>query len=293
MSPDIGDARTVDALIRAGAQMLAGSASPRLDARVLAKFVLDCDDAALIAHADDPVVEADRHAFGELVMRRAIGEPIAYITGEKEFWGMPFRVSRDVLIPRADSECLIESVIENVDKTAPLRILDLGTGSGCLLCALLKELPQASGVGVDLSAAAVKIAQENAAALELSERAAFFVSDWFENVNDPFDIIIANAPYIPDGDRRGLIIDVSDFEPSAALFSGKDGLDAYRRIFDAVDAYLTEKGLLVVEYGDARQGELLARMAGDAVPVTSVSVIRDLAFRERGLMIRRDVGKKD
>ena len=287
MSPDIAGAKSIGAMIGAGAAVLTASSSPRLDARVLAKHVLDCDDAALIARADDPPDEKMKKAFAELIMRRSVGEPVAYITGVKEFWGLMFHVTRDVLIPRADSECLIEAACDGVDESAPLRILDLGTGSGCLLCALLNELPMASGTGVDQSAAAVEIAKNNAVALGLSGRAEFFVSDWFENVNGRFDIIVANAPYIPADRRSGLIIDVSEFEPSTALFAGADGLDAYRRIFDDVSGYVTESGRVVAEYGDQEQGEKLRAMAAAAVPDARLSTIRDLAARERGLALRR------
>lgn len=287
MSPEIDDAKSIGAMIRAGAAMLSCSSSPRLDARVLAKHALDCDDAALIARADDAVEENIKTAFCDLIMRRAVGEPVAYITGVKEFWGMPFHVTRDVLIPRADSECLIEAACEDADRSAPLRILDLGTGSGCLLCALLKELPNASGIGVDQSAAAVEIAKKNAVALGFSGRADCFVSDWFENVNGVFDIIIANAPYIPAGRRSGLIIDVSDFEPPAALFAGADGLDAYRRIFGGVRAHMAESGCVIAEYGDEEQGKMMRAMAAAAVPDAEFSTIRDLAIRERGLALRR------
>ena len=287
MSPEIDGAESISAMIRAGAAILSGSSSPGLDARVLAKHALDCDDAALIARANDPADYRIKATFCDLIMRRAVGEPIAYITGVREFWGMPFSVTRDVLIPRADSECLIEAACNGVNRTASLRILDLGTGSGCLLCALLTELPNASGVGVDQSAAAVELAQKNATALGLSARADLFVSDWFENVNGVFDIIIVNAPYIPTGQRSELMTDVSDFEPSAALFSGVDGLDAYRRIFDGVSAYLDESGCLVAEYGDNEQAEMLRALAAAAVPGAELSTIRDLAGRERALSVRR------
>ena len=293
MSSDIAGAKSIGAMVRAGAAMLVGSSSPRLDAQVLAKYALNCDDAALIARADDAADENVKMAFGDLIMRRAVGEPVAYITGVKEFWGLPFRVTPDVLIPRADSECLIEAACEGADRSAPLRILDLGTGSGCLLCAVLRELPKASGVGVDQSAAAIEIAQKNAGALGFSGRAAFFVSDWFENVNGVFDIIIANAPYIPSERRSGLMIDVSEFEPPAALFAGADGLDAYRRIFNGVSAHLAESGCVIVEYGDQGQGEKIRAMAAAAVPDAEPSIIRDLAVRERGLALRRGGGKRD
>lgn len=293
MSADIQNAVTIESMIRAGADELSCSQSPRLDARVLAKFVLGCNDAALIARATDPAGADAKTKFNDLVSRRAEGEPIAYITGEKEFWGMAFRVTRDVLIPRGDSECLVETVLEYTDKSTPLRILDLGTGSGCLLCALLHELPMAKGVGLDVSSGAVCVARENAEALGLSGRAEFIVSNWFGKINGEFDIIIANAPYIPDSDRAGLRVDVSEYEPSLALFAGDDGLDAYRHILEEIGGYLAQSGLFVVEYGSAEQGVQLRAMAASKLPNTEQIVIRDIAGRERGLALSRQVGKRD
>lgn len=293
MSPKIKNAATIEAMIIAGADLLSGSSSARLDARVLTKLILDCDDAALIARSADPADDNAKKTFTDLIMRRAAGEPVAYITGQKEFWGMPFRVTRDVLIPRADSECLIDAVCAGVDQAAALRILDLGTGSGCLLCALLRELPRASGLGVDISPGAVAVARENAEALGLADRAEFFVSDWFENVTGAFDVIIVNAPYIPAGDKPGLIVDVSEFEPSGALFAGDDGLDAYRRIFGQIGNFLTPTGLAAAEYGNPEQGIAVRAIAASNIRDAEFSVIRDMAARERGITLQRRGAKRD
>ncbi len=294
MSPEIAEAPSLEAMIRAGAKALSGSQSPRLDSRVLAKHVLSVDDAALIVRAADPVTDETKRAYDGVVMRRACGEPIAYITGVKEFWGMTFRVTRDVLIPRSDSECLVEAVVSRRPRGSVSRILDLGTGSGCLLCALLSEYPDAAGVGVDISGAAVAVARDNAARLGLAHQSAFAVSDWFENVDGAFDVVIANAPYIPDGDRAALVIDVSEFEPDSALFAGGDGLAAYRDIFRSACDYLTPDGLLVIEFGTPRQGEALREMIGTIWPAGEIGVIRDLAARDRGIALQLEpVGKKD
>ena len=137
-------------------------------------------------------------------MRRAGGEPIAYIIGTKEFWGLEFTVTHDVLIPRGDSECMIESVLARRDRSDALRILDLGTGSGCLLCALLSEYPAATGIGVDISPKAIDIASLNATKLGLAKRSEFRASDWFSEIDAQFDVIVANAPYIPQSDRAGV-----------------------------------------------------------------------------------------
>lgn len=293
MSPEIKNAATIEAMIIAGADLLHASSSARLDARVLMKSVLGCDDAALISRAADPADDKEKKTFTDLIMRRAAGEPVAYINGQKEFWGMPFRVTRDVLIPRADSECLIDAVCAGVDRTSALRILDLGTGSGCLLCALLHELPRATGLGIDISPGAVSVARENAEALSLADRADFLVSDWFEHVTGAFDIIIVNAPYIPAGDKPGLIVDVSEFEPAGALFAGDDGLDAYRRIFGRIGYFLAPAGLAAAEYGNPEQGVALRAIAAANIRGAEFSVIRDMAARERGITVRRRGAEKD
>jgi release factor glutamine methyltransferase len=285
MSPEIASADTLEAMIRAGANALGGSQSPRLDARVLAKHVLGVDDAALIARAGDPVLIEHKQAYDALIMRRACGEPIAYITGVKEFWGLEFRVTRDVLIPRSDSECIIETVLQKRSGEDVRRILDLGTGSGCLLCALLKEFPEARGVGVDVSEAAIRVARENGHRLGLAKRAEFVASDWFDKVDGVFDVIVANAPYIPEADRSALIVDVSEFEPDRALFAGRDGLDAYRAIFSDVCGYLTPGGIFALEFGTREQGEALRTMIAETLPPGKIVVIRDLAARERGVAL--------
>ena len=293
MASDIHSAPTLEAMIRAGAAALEGAETPRLDARVLARHALGCDDAALIARAADPVPDRVKDAFENYIRRRDGGEPVAYVTGVKEFWGLEFAVNAQVLIPRNDSECLIDAIITRCDRKSALRMLDLGTGSGCLLCALLHEFPNASGLGVDISPAAVGIAGRNAAATGVGERAEWRVSDWFENVDGQFDVIIANAPYIPEGDRNRLPVDVSAYEPAPALFSGADGLDAYRKIFKGAPAHLADEAIMVVEYGDARQGSALRRVIAEALPRARASVIRDLAARERGAVLEVPAGNRD
>jgi len=287
MAPEPKSSSTIEAMVRDGAGLLEGSQSPRLDARVLAKFVLDCDDAALIARASEQPTDDAQTKYRDLLLRRASGEPVAYIVGEKEFWGLRFRVTPDVLVPRADSECLIETACRRVDTTAPLRILDLGAGSGCLLCAMLHEAQSASGVGVDISEQAIAIAKQNAAALGLEARTEFIVSDWFAAIDGAYDLILANAPYIPDDDRAGLMVDVSGFEPSSALFGGADGLDHYRRIFSEIGDHLAPGGLVIVEYGDPKQGAAIREIASAALPGSGVEIIRDLAARERAAAISR------
>lgn len=285
----MGDARaapalTLDAALREGARRLTKSATPLLDARVLLQSATGFDQAALIAEGRTVLEPARQEFFFGLIDRRADGEPVAYITGEKEFWSLSFKVTPDVLVPRDDSEALIEAVIERRERAAPLRILDLGVGSGCLLTALLKAFPNAFGVGVDRSEAALRVAVENLAGHGLSERSALIAGDWLSAVKGPFDVIVANPPYIPDGDHASLPRDVSAFEPAGALFAGPQGFDSYRKILASAPAALAHGGLFAVEAGD-RQAEPLARLAASAFTGGRVGVVNDLKARARVIVV--------
>lgn len=294
MSPEWKSRRTLGQALREGAAVLKVSSSPMLDARVLLKFATGIDDADLIARSDASLMDLHASTFDALIARRARGEPIAYITGEKEFWSLPFRVSPDVLIPRDDSECLIESVLMRRARDEDLTMLDLGTGSGCLLGALLTEFPNSFGVGIDHSESAAKLARANAAALGLTGRAAFTSGDWLAPIGGAFDIIIANPPYIPDGERSELPLDVAEFEPSGALFAGADGLDDYRSILGGLRAsqgLLRPDGLLVFEAGE-QQISRLGQMVKEAFPAADAAVINDLKGRRRGVAADFRMGEK-
>lgn len=282
MHPDIKAASTIEALVRAGANILTESSSPRLDARVLAKRALNETDATLIVRSGENIKDSDKRKFDALITRRSAGEPVAYIVGVKEFWGLEFAVTRDVLIPRGDSESMIESVLARRDRSDSLQILDLGTGSGCLLCALLNEYPSAKGLGVDISPAAIAIAEANAKRLGVSERSEFRLSDWFDGVDGRYDLITANAPYIPEGERSDLAVDVSEYEPDLALFAGPDGTAAYEEIFKDVASYMNPGGLFLIEYSTAKQGVMLRSMLSQVLTGVKLDVYRDLAGRERG-----------
>lgn len=182
---------------------------------------------AEVAAGRKPMREQERE-LATLILRREAGEPIAYITGRKEFYGLDFKVTRDTLIPRPDSETLVDAVLESRAGAAPKFILDLGTGSGCLLIALLRQFPGARGAGVDISPGAISVARENAAALGTAARAEFICGDWSKAALPAADIAVANPPYVRAGEK--LMRDVSEYEPAAALYAGDDGLDAYRSI---------------------------------------------------------------
>ncbi len=269
--------------MREGVSVLTDCESAQLDARVLMKFVTGFDDASLILRGADEMPPEDETAFLKLIARRAANEPVAYITGVREFWSLDFRVTPDVLIPRADSECLIDAVLKRRDPSKPWTVLDLGVGSGCLLCALLHEMPSARGFGVDRSQAALSVAKDNAARLGLGARAFFVAGDWASGIEARFDIIIANPPYIPAGERPELPADVSDFEPSDALFSGADGFDAYSEILHAAPRLLAPDGLFILEAGDG-QSTRLRDMVSEALPGARTTIVNDLKGLPRGVL---------
>lgn len=232
--------------------------------------------ALLLRHLDDAI---DAAAFAALVDRRMGDEPVAYILGHREFWSLDFRVTPDTLIPRPDSETLVEAALAAAGP-AP-RVLDLGTGSGCLLLSVLHERPGGWGVGVDRSEAAARVARDNAARLGLAARAAFVVGDWTGAIGARFDLILANPPYV--GTSETLDREVAGYEPRSALFAGPDGLDDYRRIIPALGALLTPAGSAHLEIGHA-QADLVWEIA--AAAGFTPALRRDLAGRPRCLSLR-------
>jgi release factor glutamine methyltransferase len=231
----------------------------------------------------DPGAQARLEA---LLRRRLAREPMAYILGEKEFWSLRLAVGPAVLIPRPDSETLVEAALARIpDRTAPLRILDLGTGSGCLLLALLSELPNATGTGVDASPGALAVAEANARDLGFAKRASFITGDWGRGLDGSFDLIVSNPPYVREPDWPGLQPEVRDFEPPAALLAGADGLDAYRGLVPDSVRLLATDGVLVLEIGLGQGDAVTAILAAQGLDV--VELRRDLAGVERCLVARR------
>ncbi|HNR78001.1 MAG TPA: peptide chain release factor N(5)-glutamine methyltransferase [Parvularculaceae bacterium] len=278
------DPPRIAALIRWAAREIASSPTPFLDARVLAKCAFGLDDVGLIADGNRIVDETSVDRFRRMVERRTRDEPVAYIVGRREFWSLDIETARGVLVPRSDSETLIEAVIARRDRSEPLRILDLGAGTGALLCALLSEFPEAQGLGVDINPEAVALAGRNLAKCGLSDRSRAQESDWFNAVSGSFDIIVSNPPYIPTGERESLPREVADYESPLALFAGADGLDAYRRILAAAAAFLEPDGLLAAEFG-AGQAETVKHMAERAFPAARIAVEPDLSGRPRVVTI--------
>lgn len=269
-----GEAKSIAQQLRLAALALAPVAKENAmrEARLLAAHAWGMSPEDLLRDADKP---RDAQALAPLLARRRAAEPVAQILGYKEFWRDRFAVSRDVLCPRADSETLIETLLRvRPQQHAALRLLDLGTGSGCLLLSALREYPNATGVGVDQSEAALAVATQNAAQLMLQERATFVHSHWCSNLDARFDVVLANPPYIPTADIAGLDADVRDYEPHRALDGGADGLDCYRQILQQLPTHLTPGAHVLFEVG-AGQAHDVAALA--IHPFSLHSMVPDLA----------------
>lgn len=249
---------TVGELIKDAANVLeqAGIEDPRREARLLTAIALNKSITEIFNAFDDQICPNDAGLVSSAVGRRAIGEPVAYISGEREFWSIPLRVSPATLIPRPDTETLVELAIEQFREKPPQRILDLGTGTGCLLLALLSEFPDVTGIGVDISDDAIAVANQNAVDTGLSDRCKFTVGDWAGGIDDTFDLIVSNPPYIPSEDIDDLDREVKKYEPLSALDGGVDGLDMYRAILAGLDGVLEPNGHLLLEIGIGQQNDI-------------------------------------
>jgi release factor glutamine methyltransferase len=245
-----------------------GIDSAALDARILIGAALKLDLTGLIASAARRLSAAEAAQIADFARRRSDGEPVARILGHKEFWGLQLRLSPDTLVPRPDTETVVEVALA-ILRAAPvsdtrLRIADIGTGSGAILLALLHELPEAFGVGTDVNIAALRTAQRNAADLQLAARAAFVGCDYAAALSGPFDLIVSNPPYVRSKDIADLASEVRDHDPHRALDGGADGLDAYRVLVPQAARLLGPGGALVVEAGRGQSSDIegLMKAAG-------------------------------
>jgi release factor glutamine methyltransferase len=259
----------------------AGIAAPALDARLLLQHATGITAAEIVGQQDETLTGGAENAFRLLVERRVLREPVAKIIGRKEFYGREFEVSRAVLDPRPDSESLIELCLDIIDTQAVTKVLDLGTGSGCLLLTLLAERQHLSGTGVDISEEALRIAGCNGRALGLERRATLQLGEWFQPTEERFELILSNPPYIETAAIDGLQPEVSLHDPRLALDGGPDGLDAYRAIAGGAAAHLLPDGHVAVEVGEGQAAGVVQMFRQSGFEATGQR--RDLSGRPRAL----------
>jgi len=274
------DAR--DRFIRAGISREEAT----LDAEVLARHVLECDRATFLTRARDPLPTAFNRLFEALVQRRAAREPVAYIVGHREFWGLEFEVTRDVLIPRPETELIIEEALAEMPARDAVRhIIDAGTGSGCLAIVLAIEFAPCTVIATDSSDAALQVAERNAARYDLSNRVSFRHVDLLDTIDGTADLIVSNPPYLRTDDAAGLQPEVAQYEPSSALYAGSDGLDVVRRLLIDARNRLAVDGRLIIEFGFEQESGV--RDAAADAGWTVERIRRDLQGIPRIVVLRR------
>jgi release factor glutamine methyltransferase len=253
----------------------AGIEDPARDARILLAHAMGIAPDRLTLHLPDEMTAPQRTAYESAITARLNRQPVSQITGQRLFWGRSFRVTPDTLDPRPDTEALVAEAL-----TQPFaRVLDLGTGTGCILLTLLAERPQATGLGTDIAPATLAVAVDNAARLSLSDRAAFLHSDWLAGVTGRFDLIVSNPPYIAADEMPGLAPEVRDHEPHRALTDFGDGLGAYRLLATATPAHLTPGGRLLLEIGPTQGQAVSALLAAQGF--SAIRVLPDMDGRDR------------
>ncbi|GAK45383.1 modification methylase HemK family [Tepidicaulis marinus] len=264
-----------------------GIETPALDARLLLCAALGVEEIALILAPEEKLSIEERDAAQAFLERRLAGEPVSRILGRREFWGLSFGLNDATLDPRPDSETLVETALRhfNAPEGESPRVLDLGTGTGCLLLALLHALDGAWGLGTDRSEKALRMARQNAAALGLERRAAFACADWGGAFCGRFHLVVSNPPYIPYADIGALQREVRDYDPHAALNGGEDGLDPYRVLFRQFGALALDGGIGVFEFGAGQETALLDLAERAALDV--IEVAEDLAGKPRVMAVRR------
>jgi release factor glutamine methyltransferase len=273
----------------AAALAAAGFDEPRRHARRLVGAALGLSAAAVFANPDRMITSADGDGIAAVLARVLDHEPLSRIVGEREFWGLRFSLSPDTLDPRPESETVVESVLKHLPaRDGAMRVLDLGTGTGCLLLALLSELPNAVGVGIDIAPGAAARARGNARALGLADRARFVVGDWTTALRGAFDVVVANPPYVPTAAIAALPPEVGRYDPRRALDGGTDGLSAYRAIGADLPRLLAPGAIFAAEIGHGSAEATLEILADSGL--VALDVIPDLAGIRRCIVAERPVG---
>jgi release factor glutamine methyltransferase len=266
---------------------ISGIGTPITDARLLLGFALGSPQERFYGLEDKILNASEIDTYQNIVKRRCSREPVSRIIGRRDFWSLTLQLNSSSLDPRADSETLIEGLKRYMpNKGAHVNIIDLGTGTGCLLLAALKEFPNSYGVGIDISEECIKLAQENATQNKLSSRAVFLQSDWGQKVYEKFDIILSNPPYIEEDEIQTLEPEVKNFDPQIALNGGKDGLSCYRKLGDEFGSLLKKKGLVFLEIGHKQRDQVSDIMALNGLKCLSVE--QDLGQRDRCLVLTND-----
>jgi release factor glutamine methyltransferase len=268
---------TANEALRAAVPRLqaAGIETAARDARVLLAYAMGIGADRLTLHLPDTLSDQNLATFDAAITARLRHQPVAQITGQRLFWGRSFKVTRDTLDPRPETEILVAEALSRPF----LKLLDLGTGTGCILLSCLADMPMATGVGSDLSAAALAVARENAENLGLTTRAKLVQSDWFAAIPGRFDLIVSNPPYIAQDEMAGLSPDVLNWEPHSALTPGGDGLAAYRTLAQGAPARLMNGGRLLLEIGPTQAAAVSALLAAQGM--THIRVLQDLDGRDR------------
>ena len=276
---------TIGELIRLSASYLEskGCSSARLDAELLLGHVLGLERLDLYLNFDKPLSSKEVEAYRQLIGRRGQRTPVAYLTGEKEFYAIPIRVAPDVLIPRPETEFVVDKVLEVVDLEASARVLELGTGSGAISLALACQDPRIRITAVDVSPEALCVAKENAQRLEVDQQIEFLESDLFENVSDTYAVICSNPPYIKRDELSNLAPEVCA-EPALALDGGPDGLAFYRRILNQAASYLEQPGFVVLEIGWDQGADV--RSIGETAGFTWLETVKDYGGQDRVVVFR-------
>ncbi|HUI34380.1 MAG TPA: peptide chain release factor N(5)-glutamine methyltransferase [Stellaceae bacterium] len=275
----------------AAALQAAGFDEARRRARRLLTVALDLSLSEVFVRLDRMITEDEGERVAAVLARAVRHEPLSRIAGVREFWGLEFMLSPDTLDPRPESETLVEAVLARLpDRAGAYRILDLGTGSGCLLLALLSELPAASGIGVDAAPGAVEMARRNAEKLGLAARSEFVVGHWAQPLGQEFDVVVANPPYIASADIEGLPPEVRDYDPRRALDGGADGLDAYRAMTTQLPRLLVPGGVFAGEFGQGQDGAVAELIGASGLRIDCI--IPDLAGIPRCVVACRDGGQK-